>query len=49
MTIKYHFFEGTKLGCAPQQLREVVELVRKSKIRFRREIEYVLEELSMIG
>jgi len=48
MTIKYHFFRGKELGSSAEELKAVVDLTRKEKTRYRREIEYVFKELFMI-
>ncbi len=45
MTMKYHFFKAQEIGCTSEELRAVVDLMRKEKLRFRREIEYVFKEL----
>jgi alkylhydroperoxidase/carboxymuconolactone decarboxylase family protein YurZ len=45
MTMKYHFFKAKEIGSTSEELRAVVDLMRKEKIRFRRESEYVFKEL----
>jgi hypothetical protein len=45
MTMKYHFFRAKETGCTAEELKAVVDLMRKEKIQFRREIEYVFKEL----
>jgi hypothetical protein len=43
--MKYHFFKAQEIGCTSEELKAVVDLMRKEKIHFRREIEYVFKEL----
>lgn len=48
MTMKYRSFRAKEIGCTSEELKAVVDLMRKEKIRLRREIEYVFEELFVI-
>jgi len=48
MTIKYHFFEAQKLDCTMEQLNAVVEMMKKQKVKFRREIELTFKQLFMV-
>ena len=41
IVIRHHCFEARKLGRPLGQLKEVVELMRKNRTRFRRETELV--------
>jgi hypothetical protein len=48
MTMKYHFFRAKEIGSTSEELRAVVDLMRKEKIRFRRESEDVFKELFVV-
>jgi len=48
MAMKYHFFRSKEIGCTSEELMAVVDLMRKEKIHFRREIEDVFKELLVV-